>query len=79
MTDAEILAGIRDVVRSHLRVDRRIAMETPLVQALALDSLRLLTLVTELENHFRVCFEAGDEAGLRTVSDLVAMLRRRLP
>jgi len=79
MTDAEILAGIRDVVRSHLRVDRQIAMETPLVQALALDSLRLLTLVTELENRFRVCFEAGDEAGLRTVSDLVAMLRRRLP
>lgn len=78
MTDAEILAGIRAVARAHLHVDREIAMETPLVEALALDSLRMLTLVAELENRFRVCFEDGDEVGLVTVAHLVAILRRRL-
>jgi acyl carrier protein len=78
MTDAEILASIRDVARTHLKVDREIVMETPLVEALALDSLRMLTLVAELENRFKVCFEDGDEVGLVTVAHLVAVLRRRL-
>ena len=79
MTDAEILAGIRDVARTHLEADREIGLETPLVEALALDSLRMLTLVAELENRFRVCFEDGDEVGLTTVAHLVAVLRRHLP
>jgi acyl carrier protein len=78
VTDAEILTGIRDVARTHLSVEGRIGMETLLVEALALDSLRMMTLVAELENHFRVCFEDGDEVGLVTVTDLVAVLRRRL-
>ena len=79
MTDADILAGIRDVARTHLGVEREIAMETSLVEGLVLDSLRMLTLVAELENKFHVCFEDGDEAGLITVTDLVGILRRRLP
>jgi len=78
MTDAEILSGIRDVAQAHLHVEREIGMETPLVEALGLDSLRMFTLVAELENHFRLCFEDGDEVGLVTVADLVAVLRRRL-
>jgi len=78
MNDAEILRGIRDVARAHLRVEQEIGMETALVPALQLDSLRLFTLVAELENRFRVCFEDGDEVGLVTVADLVAVLRRRL-
>lgn len=79
MTDAEILEGIRAVARAHLRVEGEIGMKTPLIQAMALDSLRMLTLVAELENRFKICLEAGDEAGLLTVGDLVATLRRRLP
>ena len=79
MSDAEILAGIRAVARTHLRVQREIGLETAITQALALDSLRMLTLVAELENHFRVRFEDEDEVGLTTVADLVAAVRRRLP
>ena len=78
MTDAEILDGIRDVARAHLEADREIEMDTPLVEALALDSLRMFTLIAELENRFRVCFDETDEVGLTTVTDLVAVLRRRL-
>jgi len=58
--------------------EHEIGMETLLVEALALDSLRTLTLVAELENRFRVCFEDGDEAGLTTVASLVALLHRLL-
>ena len=78
MTDAEILDGIRDVARAHLETDGEIEMDTPLVETLALDSLRMFTLIAELENRFRVCFDEADEVGLTTVTDLVALLRRRL-
>jgi acyl carrier protein len=79
VTDAEILDGIRDVARAHLEMDGEIEMDTSLVEALALDSLRMFTLIAELENRFRVCFDEADEVGLTTVTDLVALLRRRLP
>jgi acyl carrier protein len=78
MNDGEILAGIREVVRAHFGPGKEIESDTPLVEALALDSLRMLTLVSELENRFRVCFEDGDEVGLVTATDLVAVVRRRL-
>jgi acyl carrier protein len=78
VTDAEILDGIRDVARAHLEMDGEIEMDTSLVEALALDSLRMFTLIAELENRFRVCFDEADEVGLTTVTDLVALLRRRL-
>jgi len=78
LTDAQILDGIRDVLRTHLDVEERIDMGTPLVEALALDSLRMLTLVVELENHFHVHLEDEDEVGLTRVADVVALLRRRL-
>jgi acyl carrier protein len=78
LTDALILDGIRDVLRTHLDVEERIDMDTPLVEALALDSLRMLTLVVELENHFHVHLEDEDEVGLTRVADVVALLRRRL-
>lgn len=78
LTDAQILDGIRDVLRTHLDVKERIDMDTPLVEALALDSLRMLTLVVELENQFHVHLEDEDEVGLTRVADVVALLRRRL-
>ena len=45
---------------------------------MALDSIRMLTLVVELENHFKVMLEEGDEQGIETVADLMAVLRRRM-
>ncbi len=77
MTDGEILDGIREVVHRHLDPEARIAPDTLLVEDLALDSLRLLTLVVEVENRFRICLAEGDEAGVRTVDDLIRLLRAR--
>ena len=78
MAEAEsILEGIRLVARTHLSVEEPISLDTPLVEAWRLDSLRMLTLVAELENHFQVILEEGDEQGLHQVRDLVALLQRR--
>jgi acyl carrier protein len=79
MTDAEILDAVRAVAREHLQFTGPIDADTLLVETLRLDSLRRITLVAEMENRLSICFERGDEAGLVTVGDLVALARRRLP
>lgn len=78
MTPTELLAGIQDVAREHLDHHAPLGLDQPLVEALRLDSIRMLTLVAEVENRFSVCLEEGDEVGLVTVGDLVALLQRRL-
>ena len=80
MTDLEVLAGIQDVAREHLDLAQDVQLDPahPLVETLQLDSVRMLTLVAELENRFRVVLEEGDEADLVTVADLIALLQRRL-
>ena len=75
--DDAILRGIEEVVRVHLGRDLSLRPSDRLVETFELDSLRRLTLVIELENHFRVCLEEGDEANVETVADLVAVIRRR--
>ena len=77
MTDDQIRDRVAHVARTHLGYDGPLDDDTLLVEALRLDSVRLLTLVAELENEFRVVLEDGDEAGLERVGDLVAVIRRR--
>jgi acyl carrier protein len=79
MTDAEVVAIVQDVARTYLHVETPLTMDTELVDALGLDSLRMITLVAELENRLKVCFDEGDEVGLVTLADLVAVVRRHLP
>lgn len=77
MSEAELRAGVAAVVLKHLGYAGPLDDDTPLVEALRLDSIRLLTLVAELENHFQIILEDGDEAGIERVGDLMAVLRRR--
>ena len=78
MTQREILEGVREVIRDHLQLSSPVTNETHLFRDLQLDSLKQLTLVVELENHFRVRFDSGDEEGLETVGDIVRLIGRRL-
>ena len=71
------LSGITDVAREHLGFVGVLGPDQPLVETLRLDSVRMLTLVAELENRFQVCLEEGDEQGLVTVADLITLLQRR--
>jgi len=72
------MAVIADVAREHLRWTGPISLDLPLVEALALDSLRRLTLIVEIEDRFRVCLEAGDELSIKTCGDLAALIGRKL-
>lgn len=73
-----ILAGVRGVLRTHLAVADRVDPGTDLTEELQLDSIARLTLIVEIENHFRICFEPDDEQGIQTVGDLVEAIARRL-
>jgi acyl carrier protein len=77
-TPAEILDGVRRVARDHLQIALTLEPSTDLFRDLELDSLKQLTFVVELENHFQIAFEPGDEDGLRTIGDLVNRIAGRL-
>lgn len=78
MTDAEILDGIAAVARRHLDHREPLRPEQRLVEDLELDSIRLLTLAVEVENHFRVALDEEDEIGIETVGDLVRAVGHKL-
>jgi len=77
MNRTQILSGIQTVAENHLEWTGDLREEQELVTALRLDSIRLLTLVVEIENHFQICLEEGDEDGLVRVGDLVDLLEER--
>jgi acyl carrier protein len=72
-SEAEVLAGIAAVARAQVGFQGELRPELRLVEDLELDSLKMLSLALEVENHFRVCLD--QEAAIETVGDLVAAIR----
>jgi len=73
----EVLHEIRRLLRDELELSREARPEDDLVADLQLDSVGLLTLVVGLEDRFRIALSEEDAAGVRTVSDLMALVSRR--
>ncbi len=78
MTREEILHGIHEVAREHLAYEGALEPPMRLVEDLALDSIRLLTLAVEVENRFEICLDPQDEEAIATIGDLVAAVERQL-
>lgn len=78
MTADEILHRIGELAREKLDIHRELRHEMRLVEDLALDSIRLLTLAMEVEDRFRICLDEEDEEGIVTVADLVDVVGRKL-
>jgi acyl carrier protein len=74
----EVLAQIARVARSHLAWSGALARELDLLETFALDSLRQITLVVELEDTFRIRLDDQDERTIRTVGDLVDLIRVKI-
>ncbi|HUJ28265.1 MAG TPA: acyl carrier protein [Myxococcales bacterium] len=73
----EVLSEVRRVLREELQLEREPQPQDDLVVDLQLDSVGLLTLVVGLEDRFRVALSEEDAAGVRTVSDLCALVESR--
>ena len=78
MNDQEILDGIRELARRHLGFAGELRPDQRLAEDLELDSIKMLTLAIEVENHFRVRLDPSSEARIETVGDLVAEVGRQL-
>ena len=76
MTESEILTAINDLAKEHLQWNGTLRPEMHLVEDLRLDSLKLLTLTVEIENHFRICLDQKAEAEIVTVGDLARVIVR---
>jgi acyl carrier protein len=84
-SEADVLERLRAVAREELELRPEelpgLGPETLLVEGLQLDSLRQVVLVTSLEEQFgfELTHEDRDRLlGLRTVGDLVALIRDRM-
>jgi len=78
VTREEILTGVGVVARGKLGWKGSLRPGMRLVEDLGLDSLRLMTLAMEVENHFRICLDEEDEEGIETIGGLVVAIESKL-
>ena len=69
---------VEGILRRECGVTGPVDPETRLLEDLGLDSVRLLTLVVELENHFRLAMEEDPEEPPVSVGALADLVRARL-
>ena len=77
ITSGEIRGTLADIA-AKLGYRGALDPELRLVEDLRLDSVGILTLAVEVEDRFRICLDAADEAAIRTVGDLERILRAKL-
>lgn len=75
MTADEIRAALQAIARQELALDGELPDGDLSGQ---LDSVQLLTLVVGIEDRFEIVLEPEDEAGLRTVDDVVSVIQAKL-
>jgi len=73
-----VLDVVRRVLRDECAVDAPITPDTHLTRDLALESIGQLTLLVELENHYRRTLEDTPDDPPETVGDVVRMVRAAL-
>jgi acyl carrier protein len=79
MVAAEIIRGLTDqFAESGTLPSSPLTPQTRLFEDLALDSLTLMGLVVNLEDHYRVILDETDATGIRTIADLAALVVRRI-
>lgn len=78
MTRDEILRELERIAREAVDYEGELVAGARLVEDLGLDSIRLLTLATEVEDHFRICLDEDEEAGIVTALDLASVVERKL-
>lgn len=74
-----ILDELRQVAQTHLGISPvALTPQTHLLRDLKLDSIQQITLIVELENQFKICFDPGDAESVSSVASVVELIRAKL-
>lgn len=78
MTDPSLVAEVADAVRSAAKIGPNvpISAETRLVEDLAIDSLDLVGVLLQIQDHFDLAIDDEDVPNLKRVVDLAAYVAR---
>ena len=74
---SEHLVAVTNLLRTHCGIDQPVALESRLQEDLGLDSMGLLTIALEVENHFDLCLDEPPDQPPTTVGELIALVVRR--
>ena len=69
---------VRRVLQEHCGVQRAFDVGARLAEDLGLDSVGLLTLALEVENHYQMALGEEPDQAPRTVSDVIELVQMRL-
>lgn len=72
----EILSEVKELLKPFLKPGQSLSESTDLVADLGLDSLKVMELLTEVEDRFDVSVPLNILAEVRTVKDLAVQLQR---
>jgi acyl carrier protein len=78
MVAAEIIRGLATELAGSGTPLPPLTPQTRLFEDLALDSLTLMSLVVNLEDHYRVLLNETDAPEVRTIADLAALVVQRI-
>lgn len=76
MNAEQIRAEIEALARKELRTDATLPGDALLAEHL--DSIRRLSLVVAIEDHFEICFEPEDDEAAQTLDDVVRIVTERM-
>ncbi len=73
-----VFATIENVLRSECGVTAPLTPETRFQEDLGLDSVRMLALALEVENHYRIVLGEDPDNPPRTLGELTRLVESRL-
>ncbi len=79
LSEPSLVAEVVDVIRKAAKIPARVTItaDSRLVEDLAIDSLDLVGLILQLQDHFDVVIEEDDVPNLCRVADMAAYLAGR--
>lgn len=78
ITQTSVLEAIREIATRELQMEREILPSHELIGDLELDSITLVTMLSAIENRFRVCLPSTDAGTMKTVQHVIEQVLRRV-
>jgi acyl carrier protein len=72
----DILSQLFEIIKPSVKDNRQLEEDTDLVADLGLDSLKVMTLVEEVEDHFDISIPLNILANVRTIKDFALQLQQ---